>query len=163
MHLSHHVSSISWSTTDLGERYYFGEWEICRASRWTMLKLKPCLWLRHWWWFERRALSISSSCGLPGGDFEGNKKPLLLIASVCFLDPPNELPRHGQRAEEDEVETQFYSAKTSNFRSLSEEDRSVKCNFPPAPFLCLACFSMDGKESRDFNKLDKSDCGRDGK
>lgn len=26
---------------------------------------------------------------------KGNKKPLLLIASVCFLDPPNELPRHG--------------------------------------------------------------------
>jgi len=31
----------------------------------------------------------------------GNKKPLLLIASVCFLDPPNE-PRH-ERRERDRI------------------------------------------------------------
>lgn len=43
---------------------------------------------------SKRALSISSSCGLPAATLKGNKKPLLLIASVCFLDPPNELPCH---------------------------------------------------------------------
>lgn len=54
---------------------------------------------------------------------KGNKKPLLLIASVCFLNPPNELPHNGRR-------------KRHNFRARrrlrpsKKGDRSVKFNFP---------------------------------
>lgn len=61
---------------------------------------------------SKRALSISSSCGLPAGTLKGNKKPLLLIASVCFLDPPNELPYHerskgGEAERRARAKTQF--------------------------------------------------------
>lgn len=98
----------------------------------------------------------------------------MLIASVCFLDPPNELPRHGQgRGEEeeeddDEAETQFQREDDP-----VHKDRSVKFNFPSfssspplSLFLprsldlsALSSAAPDGEESREgFNKVDKSDC-----
>lgn len=141
MHVSRRVGSQlirMTSDADLVERYCFGERaRVCihvahlSCCTLTMLKLKLVVsrYATAGSWRDELFQSPQAA-DYRAVTLKGNKKPLLLIASVCFLDPPNELPRHGQRVEEGDgrgVETQFQSAKTtktsllSSRRSLSEE------------------------------------------